>query len=1018
MLYQVCGATAEMAKVVKNTGWSLCGYLYCEEITLRELFEQDELCKWQSLCTNLDTEQIKRLKCCNDVAEDKGMDDELCNSEHDDIGLSPGDKMCNDICDDWNCADESDCNGFFYGKSCRSKSSNKVVSYHAPYEICNDIKDCVSIYELGVDEKGCNPAGRPKNSICVSAELLIMRNIRRVVPIFNFTRCSSIKVSKSGNTGARLGIHEGVERAKKFGMPYCHDYLDQTNCSDVKKVGVSCHIQGYGFSTISKTMVCGPFRRGFCDNGMDLACVDADRNCTVHKHQLCDEVKDCTSGADENDPDCLNLTKQKCYRFFHTGRELRIPVSWLGDGLKDCRNGTDENWPIVCGHSAMTRRFEVSEDCHDVFICRYGAKKFIRLAELCNGIDKCGNENLICQVGRSLSSISTAVRTTGNTKTLIYCHQGLEDVIMKHQSLCVSQEFDPFKEDIYGVRSRIRVKYPIKKADCRFVFGEAYVLLSCMGKCIDSSCPLQRPIEFNDCPAQYRDRVYTVANKYRLTFVTRRAYDYHNNYFLCSNGMCTDYNNVCNMWDDCGDGSDEVNCTNTFHCKDKSGNIPLSRKCDGKPDCGDMSDECNMDCSKKIINHPFLKGAAWFIGFMAVASNAVILFENGRSLLQCKSADSLTNKLLINLIGLGDFMVGIYLLMIAAADTIFFAEDYCIKQFQWLTSWHCSCLGVVSTFGSLVSLFSLTTLSFTRALKISKGALTQDEDISRRKKISVTYLVSMIVVFSATIASVTLLPMLEDYFVNGLVYDNSVKIFPGTMIGKRKHLEVIQSYYGRSKDKTLRWRLIEGLVKSMFSNEYGNLDGKIARVDFYGNDGVCLFKFFVTRDDPQWIFTLVILVISIVCFIIVAAAYIYINISTYRSSKSLTREAGPTAKTVNKRNRKLQRKVATIILTDFLCWVPFVLICMLHFFEVMDASSQYGLFSIIILPLNSVINPFLYSEIMSDLCEKVWLLFTRLLMFFTALSRGGDVKNQNVNQTENEHREVIELKSMKRVEIN
>ena len=1009
----MCGATEESANLVKNTGWSLCGYLYCEEMTGRELLEQDELCKWQSQCTNLDTTQIKRLKCCNAVAEDQGMDGELCISEHDDISLSAGDKLCNDICDDWNCGDESDCNGFFYGKSCKSKSGNKVVSYHAPYEICNDIKDCVSIHEFGLDEKGCNPTGRPKNSICVSAELLIMKNIRRVVPIFNFTRCSSIKVSKSGNTGARLGIYNGVERAKKFGMPYCHDYLDQTNCSDVNKVGVSCHIEGYGFSTISKTMVCGPFRRGFCDNGMDLACVDADRNCTVHKHQFCDEIKDCTSGADENDPDCLYLTKQKCSRYFYTGRELSIPVSWLGDGLRDCTNGIDENWQIVCGQSFTTRRFEVSEVCHDVFICRYGAKKFIRLTELCNGIDKCGNENLICQVGQSLSSVSTAVSTVGNTKTLIYCHKGLEDVINKHRSLCVSQEFNPFKESIYGVQSRISVKYPIEKIDCRFVFGEAYVLLSCMGRCVNSSCPLKRPIEFNDCPAQYRKRVLTVVNKYRLTFVTRRANEYHNDYFMCSNGLCTDYDKVCNMWDDCGDASDEVNCTNTFHCKDRNGNIPLSKKCDNKPDCGDMSDECNLDCSKMIINHPFLKGAAWLIGLMAMVSNAFILIENGKSIPQCKSADSLTNKLLINLIGLGDFMMGLYLLMIAAADTIFFGEEYCGKQYQWLTSWHCSCLGVISTLGSLLSLFSLTILSFTRALKIKRGTLSQDEDISGSKKLTVVCFVSLIVVFAAAIAAVTLLPMFEDYFLNGLVYENTIKIFPGTIIGKRKHLEVIQSYYGRSKDKTLRWRLMEGLVRSMFSKEYGNLDGKIARVDFYGNDGVCLFKFFVTKDDPQWIFTMVILAITIVCFTIVAAAYIFINISTYRSSKSLTREAGPTAKAVNKRNRKLQRKVATIILTDFLCWVPFVLICMLHFFEAMDASSQYGLFSIIILPINSVINPFLYSETMSDLSGKVWLVFPKLSGFFTALSKADDDNSQNVDQTKSEHREEIKLKRIR-----
>ena len=51
------------------------------------------------------------------------------------------------------------------------------------------------------------------------------------------------------------------------------------------------------------------------------------------------------------------------------------------------------------------------------------------------------------------------------------------------------------------------------------------------------------------------------------------------------------------------------------------------------------------------------------------------------------------------------------------------------------------------------------------------------------------------------------------------------------------------------KKKTLDWDLLNNLVDGMFSGDYG----KIVRnkVHFYGNDGVCLFKYFVKSDDPQ-----------------------------------------------------------------------------------------------------------------------------------------------------------------------
>ena len=817
LFLQVCGTT-DSPDLVKNTKWALCGYLYCNNGASRLPLEREELCEEGTKCVNLDREQVERLKCCDEVSEK--------SCENDTVTLVDRSKVCDGVCDDWDhlhCADERLCNGFFYGKSC-AVNSGRVTTYVPPYGICDNFVDCMTWADYGSDEKECSLELHPEIPICISGELLRLKDVRRMIPIFNYTRCSSIKISSpkdynAASTPTRYGIGDGLDNALKFGLPYCQNYIDQTNCTDVTKVAVSCHIEGYGNSTVSKTMVCGEFRRGFCKNGMDAACVDVDRNCTVHKHQLCDEVEDCSNGADEKHPSCFDLTEDKCLRNFRSGRELRIPVSWPGDGLDDCTNRLDENWSIVCGLSQMTRRYEINEKCEEVFICSYGTKKFIRLRELCTGMDKCGNENLICQVGRGLSSISTAVSTSGIVKTLKFCQKGLEGLVALRGSACVTLEFNPFNENLYGVVKRISVTYPIEKTDCRFIFGEVYVLLSCMGQCKTSICPLQKPVEFFDCPAQHKGRVYTVADKDRLTFVTRREKSdlYHNDYFICENGICMDYDKVCNVWDDCGDASDEMNCTNSFQCENGQGITPLSKRCDGNPDCGDLSDECNSNCSKEIINQPFLKCAAWFIGVLAVISNVVVLFENGGSISRCKSADNLANKLLVTFIGVGDSMVGIYLCVIAVADSILFGEEYCTKRFQWLSSWYCSCLGVISTFGSLVSLFSLTSLSCIRALKIRKGPLRPDEDINFRAKILVAVSVSLIAAFASAIALVTLLPILEDYFVNGLVYNKSIKLFTGNMVGKEKHLEIIQSYYGRSKHKTLRWKLIESLIRSMFS---------------------------------------------------------------------------------------------------------------------------------------------------------------------------------------------------------
>lgn len=70
-------------------------------------------------------------------------------------------------------------------------------------------------------------------------------------------------------------------------------------------------------------------------------------------------------------------------------------------------------------------------------------------------------------------------------------------------------------------------------------------------------------------------------------------------YFHCQNNRCISVSLQCNNVNDCGDGSDEANCScvagTHFQCK--AGPCILNRyRCDADPDCPDASDE--MGCRK------------------------------------------------------------------------------------------------------------------------------------------------------------------------------------------------------------------------------------------------------------------------------------------------------------------------------------------------------------------------------------------------------------------------------------
>ena len=251
---------------------------------------------------------------------------------------------------------------------------------------------------------------------------------------------------------------------------------------------------------------------------------------------------------------------------------------------------------------------------------------------------------------------------------------------------------------------------------------------------------------------------------------------------------------------------------------------------------------------------------------------------------------------------------------------------------------------------------------------------------------------------------------LEDSFVNGLKFEASNTLFHGSP-NKKVLISILNKYYERIMAGNLSWKKIEDLMQSMFSRDYGGITNR--RQSFYGNDAVCLFKYFVTKDDPQGPFVFAILSLNFSCFVTIALSYgtivTKVRISSKETAKSHT--SNSSAKVL----AQLQRITIWIILTDFLCWLPFIMICCCHYLDLLDATAWYSLFSILVLPINSIVNPLIYDTSLRRLVQLPYMYVaisfnkgrTALTRSLNRMKRSKVIENPMACEHEN-----IELQNM------
>jgi len=67
----------------------------------------------------------------------------------------------------------------------------------------------------------------------------------------------------------------------------------------------------------------------------------------------------------------------------------------------------------------------------------------------------------------------------------------------------------------------------------------------------------------------------------------------------------------------------------------------------------------------------------------------------------------------------------------------------------------------------------------------------------------------------------------------------------------------------------------------------------------------------------------------------------------------------------------MQRKIYRLLATDFCCWVPISVMAFINFAGVPLSGIVYVVSAIVLLPVNSALNPILYSDVVDKFIQVV-----------------------------------------------
>ncbi|CAK8685869.1 unnamed protein product [Clavelina lepadiformis] len=415
----------------------------------------------------------------------------------------------------------------------------------------------------------------------------------------------------------------------------------------------------------------------------------------------------------------------------------------------------------------------------------------------------------------------------------------------------------------------------------------------------------------------------------------------------------------CDGMKNCDDGIDEKTCTNRYYCTTKVGNlvsIPKSSVLNGKQDCVDGSDEFIpglFSSARNMIDNLGLKIWLWFVTVFTIVGNFYVAIISVRNIDGRKMKDaSVCNHVLIINLSVSDCLMGVYLMIILVKD-VQFAGRYSEFDYEWRSSWLCSLAGSLCVISSQTSCFLMAILTGYRLYAVccpfkARNASAKHWIVA----VICSWIISIII---ALVSNTTRYFKSKVLFLND--FSSSDSVTHDYVTGFACRLAILTNT-SQDIDES-NWESVQSFLMDEFP-QYAS----IGEIGYYGTTSVCMPRLYVNRSDSFWIYSIVMITFNFLSFFFVLSGFALI---AWKMKKRPIK-----SNNAQKQNAKMNQRIARIIISDFLCWVP---ICIMAYVSVSGVKLPDGveIFTAgVLLPINSAFNPILYSPYIETKVKYLW----------------------------------------------